>query len=436
VIILPIIFQLFHGVLIEIIKINSFLFVLNIFDIIHPILFLRTNTMRKLLVLIFILFILSLSLTFNAKADTHQDPFTNNFLCLPGTYNNLQTSCSTLGPSSYLTLQGSSGISFPIEPVPTKRPSYSLNYVNYKYGKVRTPNAPVYSSIEDALKARKNKAIHRIDSDFSYISYLQEEYINGKRLYMIDPGEWMTANDIIRVSVPVFQGLLFSSTPPRPFGWVLTYLSPTPFVETKKTPGYKIDDYTGHYLKNHEIVWVYDETELNGEEWYLIAPDEWVPHYVVARVIPNNTPPKGVISDRWIEVNLYEQTLSVYDKYQLVFATIIASGVEPFWTRPGLFTINEKLESTPMSGSFEADRSNAYYLEDVPWTMYFDGARALHGAYWRANLGFPQSHGCVNMSVADAHWLFDWANIGDYVYVWDPSGRTPVDEDYYTNGGA
>jgi lipoprotein-anchoring transpeptidase ErfK/SrfK len=153
-------------------------------------------------------------------------------------------------------------------------------------------------------------------------------------------------------------------------------------------------------------------------------------------VIPNTTPPEGVDGDRWIEINLYEQTVAVYDQRQLVFATLIASGLDPFWTRPGLFRIFEKLDTTPMRGSFEVDRSDAYYLEDVPWTMYFDQARALHGAYWRANLGFPQSHGCVNLSIGDSRWIFDWAEIGDWVYVWDPSGETPVDEDLYTAGGA
>jgi lipoprotein-anchoring transpeptidase ErfK/SrfK len=119
-----------------------------------------------------------------------------------------------------------------------------------------------------------------------------------------------------------------------------------------------------------------------------------------------------------------------------VFATLIASGLEPFWTRPGLFQIYEKLDTTPMRGAFEADGSDAYYLEDVPWTMYFDQRRALHGAYWRANLGFPQSHGCVNLSIGDAQWIYDWAELGDWVYVWDPSGNTPVDPDNYTAGGA
>jgi lipoprotein-anchoring transpeptidase ErfK/SrfK len=148
------------------------------------------------------------------------------------------------------------------------------------------------------------------------------------------------------------------------------------------------------------------------------------------------TPPPGVENGRWIEVNLFEQTLAVYDQNTLIYATLVATGLDPFFTKPGLFQIQRKLESTFMSGSFAADRSDYYYLEDVPWTMYYDHARALHGAYWRTAYGFPQSHGCVNLTPADAHWLFDWANVNDWVYVWDPSGNTPTDPNYYGEGGA
>ncbi len=87
-----------------------------------------------------------------------------------------------------------------------------------------------------------------------------------------------------------------------------------------------------------------------------------------------------------------------------------------------------------MQGSFETDRSDFYYLQDVPWTMYFDEARALHATYWHTLFGYTQSHGCVNLSPGDARWLYEWAEIGDYVYVHDPSGQTPTDGDYYGPG--
>ena len=151
----------------------------------------------------------------------------------------------------------------------------------------------------------------------------------------------MTANDVIRVTAPRFQGLTITETPKHAFGWVLTYLSQTPNVETKRTPGYENDDYTGHYLKNHNVVWVYQTEKVGGHEWYMVGPDEWVHQNVIARVIPNTTPPAGITGNRWIEINLFEQTIAIYDNYELVFASLIASGLDPFWTRPGLFQIYE-----------------------------------------------------------------------------------------------
>lgn len=358
-------------------------------------------------------------------------------ICLPDSYQLTNSDCLVSGPSQYLADLARDGITYPTEPFPFQSPDFSLTYVPEQYAQVRTPNAPVYGSLEQAMTGKEKEAIRRIDSPFSFISYYEDTVVDGARFYEIETGNWMTAIDVSRITPPRFQGLELTQTPSQSFGWVLSYLSRTTgYVEPKRTPGYDSEDYTGIFYENHEIVWIYNTTEVDGIEWYLIGPDQWVPQGVIARVIPNTTPPEGVTGGRWIEVNLFEQTIAVYDNYELVFATLIASGLDPFWTRPGLFQIYEKLESTPMRGSFEADRSDAYYLEDVPWTMYFDEARALHGAYWRANLGFPQSHGCVNLSVGDSRWLFDWANLGDWVYVWDPSGQTPTDPDLYGAGGA
>jgi lipoprotein-anchoring transpeptidase ErfK/SrfK len=357
-------------------------------------------------------------------------------LCLPDIYLLDGMDCLPEGPSAYLTEMAEQGITFPLLPLATTHPDSSYTWVDYRYGLVRNTNAPVYASVEDALNGVKKNAVRRIDSPFSYISYTEEAVVDGKRFYMIDPGAWMTANDVSRIgAVPLFQGLTFQTTPRTSFGWVLTYLSASS-VESKRTPGYEVKDYTGHIYNHLEVVPIYSIQKIGELEWFLVGPNEWLPTNVVARVVPNTTPPNGVPGNRWIEINLYEQTISVYDHRQLVFATLMASGMEPLWTRPGLFQVYQKLNSTPMRGSFAADGSDAYYLEDVPWTMYFDEARAIHGAYWRANLGFPQSHGCVNLTVGDSAWIFEWAEVGDWVYVWDPSGKTPTDPSLYTAGGA
>ena len=89
-----------------------------------------------------------------------------------------------------------------------------------------------------------------------------------------------------------------------------------------------------------------------------------------------------------------------------------------------------------MTGAFATGKVDYYLLENVPWTMYYDGPRAMHGAYWRAMFGYEQPHGCVNLSIGDSHWLYDWAVVGDWVYVWDPSGKTPTDPEFYKESAA
>jgi lipoprotein-anchoring transpeptidase ErfK/SrfK len=68
--------------------------------------------------------------------------------------------------------------------------------------------------------------------------------------------------------------------------------------------------------------------------------------------------------------------------------------------------------------------------------MYFDQARDMHGTYWHNRFGWPASRGCVNLSPGDANWLFQWAQEGDWVCVWHPTGKTPTDPSLYGDEGA
>jgi hypothetical protein len=364
-------------------------------------------------------------------------PVENNageVLCQPSQYQRTPEDCARLGPTAYQARIAKLGIAFPLNPVEGQAPDPTLTYVDIRYGEVVHHNAPVYASLEDAVK--KGQVVRRIESAYSFISYTEDAVVDGKRFYMVDSGGWMTANDISRIGTPsLFQGLVFSKTPTRPFGWIYYQ------IESKRTPGLEKSDYTGHQYYRYQVVPIFSSEVIDGVEWYMIGPDEWIPEKqdylrLIGRVIPNTTPPEGVDNGRWIEVNLYDQTIAVYDQSELVYASVIASGIEPFWTRPGLFQVYQKFNATMMRGSFEADHSDAYYLEDVPWTLYYDKARALHGAYWHNSFGSPRSHGCVNLSVGDARWIYDWAKEGDWVYVWDPSGTTPTDPALYGDGGA
>jgi len=338
-------------------------------------------------------------------------------VCEPDAYPEMPGNCIPLGPSQYLMEMANLGMTIPERPLPAYKPDPALSQLPYRYFKLENDYVPIYSS-----PGERGSGINQFPPGFVYVSYTDIWDLDG--FYFLMPnGGWIPGKGSRIGEIQNFQGLAFRSTPRNSFGWTFEQ------IPVKSAPGYNTPE-TGVWLNLYGIIQIYDTQNVDNADWNLIGPNQWVEARKVAQVIVNTTPPEGVTTNRWIDVNLAEQTLAVYENRELVFATVIASGSEPFWTKPGLFQIFQKKETETMRNN---DPSDFYYLDNVPWTMYFDGARALHGAYWRTRFGYPQSHGCVNLSVGDSHWLFNWAVEGDWVYVHDPSGLTPTDPSLYTD---
>ena len=118
---------------------------------------------------------------------------------------------------------------------------------------------------------------------------------------------------------------------------------------------------------------------------------------------------------QWIDVNLSAYTLTAYVGETPVFQTVIVDGAADYPTATGTFYIYTKMYAQTMRGR-NVDGSE-YITEDVPYVMYFYADFALHGAYWRSSFGYSGSHGCVNMPVGDAAWLYEWAPVGTRVEV-------------------
>lgn len=362
-----------------------------------------------------------------ASASSTPEAYRGESICTPGAESD--SNCLDLGPAQTIETWSAIGLAYPQIGLPAHTPDASYNEMPYQYASIQADSRKevrLFPSLEDAVNTT-NQSGSIPAGAMRWVAYVSRTDVNGNHYVQIpDSFEWVRASP---AEVNFFQGLAFYRTPDHEFGWVIDQTA-------SHTDHYLEAPTTGKRYARNQLVQIYDSQMGNEETWYQIGMNEWVERKAIRKVTINTTPPEGVTGDRWIEVNLYEQTLSVYDKNQLVFATLVATGVDPFFTRPGLFQIREKKDTEKMTGAFESDRSDYYSLDKVPWTMYFDNARALHGAYWRALFGYPQSHGCVNLSPGDAHYLYDWANVGDYVYVWDPSGKTPTDPAKYTQGGA
>jgi hypothetical protein len=123
-----------------------------------------------------------------------------------------------------------------------------------------------------------------------------------------------------------------------------------------------------------------------------------------------------------ISIDITRQTLKAYEGDKEVLSTFISSG-KWFDTPVGEFKIWHMVKATRMSGG----TGNDYYnLPNVPYVMFFQNDKipgirgfGIHGAYWHNNFGHAMSHGCVNMRIIDAERLFNWAELGTKITIYE-----------------
>ena len=171
---------------------------------------------------------------------------------------------------------------------------------------------------------------------------------------------------------------------------------------------------TATFIPTSEPTAIPSATETPGVLAMDILQDTPTSVYVPPTAGPVAVPPSSGSDSRggvrWIDVDLTHQMVYAYEGDTIVNSFVVSTGTSLTPTVTGKFKIWIKLKKTNMSGP-------GYYLPDVPYTMYFYKGYGLHGTYWHSNFGTPMSHGCVNLSIPDAEWLFYWASEGTVVNV-------------------
>ena len=232
-----------------------------------------------------------------------------------------------------------------------------------------------------------------------------------------EDGDWISMSDGYYVPTSEFVGVTLDETWSLPFGWILD----TTGIYASSVPGGDPDSETGLVPLHYERFNIYTEAlDSEGWTWYLVGPNQWVKQVYMTVIKPVERPEN--VSGRWVAVDLFEQSLVAYEGHRPVFATLISTGLAGTETNRGVFEVWARLERDGMSGATGAP--NAYALQSVPWVQYFDDSISLHGTYWHDTFGYRRSRGCVNLSISDARWVYDFFNpIADagqpaYVYVY------------------
>jgi hypothetical protein len=274
------------------------------------------------------------------------------------------------------------------------------------YARVVQEGAPVYGHPADA--ALGMPPLRTLGAGFVWVTVHGHVDYEGRDYYLINPGEYVLADALSFYTPSAFQGVALAQHPERPFAWILQTVQPS------LTPAGDLNAAAPAYHR-YDLVQIFGAEHIEDQVWYLIGEDQWINQIYVGKVAPSARPAGVEPGAAWVEVDLFEQTLAAYEGDRMVYATLISSGLRGWDTPPGLFQVWLKVAVGKMSGA--DNRPDYYFLEDVPWTMYFNQDVALHTAYWHDGFGYRHSHGCVNLPPADAHWLFDWAPDGLWVWV-------------------
>lgn len=128
---------------------------------------------------------------------------------------------------------------------------------------------------------------------------------------------------------------------------------------------------------------------------------------------------KKATGEKWIDVDLTKKTVTAYRGDTPVWGPKKIVDGKNGTTSTGSYKIYLRYDTQDMTngGRVSEDDPDYYYTEDVPWVQYFNGGIAFHGAPWRSSFGYSGSHGCINMRVSEAKWLYDWAEMGTRVEV-------------------
>ncbi len=154
-------------------------------------------------------------------------------------------------------------------------------------------------------------------------------------------------------------------------------------------------------------------------------------------ITPHRWPGAAERGEKWIDVSIENETLTLWEGKKPVFVTLVSAGQDglkdPKTTKStirGFFRLKSKHVTATMDSSERSAQSGgaapdsragesadaddkhdtSFELRDVPYVQYFHEGYALHAAYWHDRFGIPRSHGCINLAPIDAMRVFRFSD--------------------------
>ncbi|MFH2007037.1 MAG: L,D-transpeptidase [bacterium] len=160
---------------------------------------------------------------------------------------------------------------------------------------------------------------------------------------------------------------------------------------------------SGRTLKRYSIRTVKRLRTVGSVEVVELSAGGLVLRQDVALASRPPAPPLGVgPKEQWVDVDAAERLVFAMRGRRVERVMLTSLGTN---TPRGVFRVQQKLVHKTMRQRLGDD---PFYLEAVPYVVFWSGDFGFHGAYWHDGFGTRLSHGCPNLSLADARFVFGW----------------------------
>jgi hypothetical protein len=307
-----------------------------------------------------------------------------------------------LEPFGWLCADDADPTDLPATTTPVIAPVEGSN-VPYRYVMVTVPEGeflPMWGS-EAQLQAHAEPERQLGRGDSLAIDPRQEvqaiEFEGATYHVTVDGKVVPTTGTFTLKSYSTWQGVPLDASTRVPFGWV----TPAKATVYDGPGGNKIEQ-----LPRRTRVDILGEQGEGRGRWLQIGEARFIKADHVNEVRKIVRPEGAGTHAQWFDVDLGEQVVVAYVRDQPVYATLTSSGRPPNNTPRGNYPVWGKATAVTMKSQTYDD--TPYYVNRVPWVMFFQAHNALHGAYWHDRFGAVKSHGCANLSPLDSKYLFDW----------------------------